>query len=307
MTTTEERPAGRRLRRRRRRNPDGAMSLYEHLRELQVRLFRSALAITVAAVIGWIFYDQLFEIIKAPMDPVIASARAEGRPVILAIGGVTDALTLKLQVAGMTGLLLALPVWLYQLWRYIAPGLHGKERKWAYAFAASATPLFAAGVVFGYTVMPQMLSALLGLTPSSVENIVQVDTYLSFTMQILLFFGIGFLIPLLFLMLNLAGILPGRRFFGWWRGLILGSFVFGAVATPTGDPFWMTMAALPLLTLLVVSGTLMLAVDARRARKGRRAEYNQWADDQTSPLTEAPPDPADQRASDLDAPDDGSA
>ena len=101
------------------------MTLYEHLRELQVRLFRSALAIAIGAVAGWIFYDQLFEIIKAPMDPVIEAATAQGRPVILAIGGITDALTLKLQVAAFAGLLLASPVWLYQLWRYIAPGLHG--------------------------------------------------------------------------------------------------------------------------------------------------------------------------------------
>ena len=278
------------------------MSLFEHLRELQVRLFRSALAIAIGAVIGWVFYDQLFEIIKAPMNPVIEAARADGRPVILAIGGITDALTLKLQVAAVAGLLLASPVWLYQLWRYIAPGLHGNERKWAYAFAGAATPLFIAGVAFGYSVMPKMLETLLGLTPATVENIVTIDTYLSFTMQVLVFFGIGFLVPLLFLMLNLAGILSSRRFFGWWRGLILGSFLFGAVATPTGDPFWMTMAAAPLFGLLVLSGGIMMVVDRRRARRLRRSDYAQWDDDQTSPLEDLPPDPDDIVASDLDGP-----
>ncbi len=292
MTATADRPAGRRRRRRRRVDPDGAMTLYEHLRELQLRLFRSALAIVVCAVIGWIFYEQLFDLVSAPIQPAVEAARAEGRDVILAIGGIAEALTLKLQVAGVAGLVLSSPVWLYQLWRYIAPGLHGNERKWAYAFAFTATPLFLAGVAFGYLVMPNMLEALLGLTPEGVQNIVAVDSYLSFILQVLVFFGIGFLVPLIFLMLNLAGILSARRFFGWWRGLILGSFVFGAVATPTGDPFWMTMAALPLLGMLLISGGLMTLVDARRLRRARRAEYAQWSDDEASPLPPPEPDEA---------------
>jgi sec-independent protein translocase protein TatC len=262
------------------------MTLYEHLRELQMRLFRAALANALGAVLGWIFYDQLFDVISAPIDPAVQAAQAAGRDVILAIGGVAEALTLKLQVAGVAGLVLASPVWLYQLWRYIAPGLRGNERRWAYAFAFTATPLFLGGVAFGYLVMPKMLEALLGLTPDNVENIVQVDSYLSFIMQVLVFFGIGFLVPLIFLMLNLAGILSGRRFFGWWRGIILGCFVFGAVATPTGDPFWMTIAALPLLFLLLLSGGLMLLVDGRRARRARTSEYAQWSDDEASPLPE---------------------
>lgn len=269
------------------------MTLYEHLRELQVRLFRSALAIAVAAVLGWVFYDQLFDFISAPIQPAVDAARAEGRDVILAIGGVAEALTLKLQVAGITGLVLASPVWLYQLWRYIAPGLRGNERRWAYLFAGTATPLFLAGVAFGYLVMPNMLRALLGLTPENVENIVQVDTYLSFIMQVVIFFGIGFLVPLIFLMLNLSGILSARRFFGWWRGIILGCFVFGAVATPTGDPFWMTIAALPLLCLLMLSGGLMLLVDGRRARRSRASAYAQWGDDEASPLDDPDPEPDD--------------
>lgn len=266
------------------------MTLYEHLRELQLRLFRSALAIVVGAAIGWVFYEQLFELVSAPIEPAVEAARAEGRDVILAIGGIAEALTLKLQVAGVAGLVLSAPVWLYQLWRYIAPGLHGNERRWAYAFAFTATPLFLAGVAFGYLVMPNMLEALLGLTPEGVQNIVAVDSYLSFILQVLVFFGIGFLVPLVFLMLNLAGILSARRFFGWWRGLILGSFVFGAVATPTGDPFWMMMAALPLLGMLLVSGGLMTVVDARRLRRARRAEATAWSDDEASPLPEPDPD-----------------
>lgn len=260
------------------------MTLYEHLRELQMRLFRSALAIVVAAIVGWVFYEQLFTFLSAPMQHVVDEAQASGREVTLAIGGVTEALTLKLQVAGVFGLIASAPIWLYQLWRYIAPGLHGHERKWAYVFAGAATPLFVAGVAFGYTVMPQMLQALLGLTPDSVENIVQVDSYLSFILQVLVFFGIGFLVPLVFVMLNLAGILSAQRFSSWWRVLILASFVFGAVATPTGDPFWMTMAAAPMLGLLVVAWVLMWLVDKRRARRARRAGYAQWGDDEISPL-----------------------
>ena len=133
--------------------------------------------------------------------------------------------------------------------------------------------------------MPKMLETLLGLTPATVENIVTIDTYLSFTMQVLVFFGIGFLVPLLFLMLNLAGILSARRFFGWWRGLILGSFLFGAVATPTGDPFWMTMAALR------CSGCSCSPAGScwswtPGAPDGPRRGTEQWADDEVSALDE---------------------
>lgn len=276
------------------------MSLFDHLRELQRRLFRAALAILVGSVIGWIYYAPIFDWLHRPMDPVIEAAKAQGRPITLAVTGVTDAFTLQLKISLAVGVIIALPVWLYQLWRFIAPGLKNNERKWAYGFAAAATPLFLGGIALGYAVMPRMLEVLLGFTPASVANIISVDFYLSFVLQILLFFGFGALVPLLFVMLNFAHILSARRFMGWWRSIVVGSFVFAAVATPTGDPVTMTLVALPVLGLMVIAAVIMAINDGRRARRDRSVGYAQWADDETSPLPERIEDPAEDWASGAD-------
>lgn len=287
MTTTEDATTpGRKSRRGRRANPDGSMSLFDHLRELQRRLFRSALAIMVGTAIGWVYYPPIFDWLHRPMDPVIETAKAQGRPITLAVTGVTDAFTLQLKISLAVGVIIALPVWLYQLWRFIAPGLKGKERRWAYGFAAAATPLFLGGIALGYAVMPKILEVMLGFTPATVANIISVDFYLSFVLQILMFFGFGALVPLMFVMLNFAHVLSARRFLGWWRSIIVGSFIFAAVATPTGDPVTMTLVAGPVLGLMVIAGVIMAINDGRRARRDRRVGYAQWADDQTSPMPE---------------------
>lgn len=296
MTTTEDATTPRRKRRRRQPNPDGSMSLFDHLRELQRRLFRSALAIFVGSAVGWAFYTPIFSWLHAPMDPVIAEAKAQGRPITLAVTGVTDAFTLQLKISLAVGVILALPVWLYQLWRFIAPGLKHNERRWAYGFAAAATPLFLAGIALGYAVMPKMLEVLLGFTPASVANIISVDFYLSFVLQILLFFGFGALVPLLFVMLNFAHVLSARRFIGWWRSIVVGSFVFAAVATPTGDPITMSLVAVPVLGLMVIAGVVMAINDGRRARRDQTAGYAQWGDDETSPMPERIEEPMDEWA-----------
>jgi sec-independent protein translocase protein TatC len=300
MTTTEDATAApRKGRRRRRANPDGSMSLFDHLRELQRRLFRSAVAIVVGSAIGWYFYQPIFSWLHQPLNPVIEQARAEGRPITLAVTGVTDAFTLQLKISLAVGVILALPVWLYQLWRFVAPGLKGNEKRWAYGFAAAATPLFLGGVALGYAVMPKMLEVLLGFTPQSVANIISVDFYLSFVLQILLFFGFGALVPLLLVMLNFAHVLSARRFIGWWRSIVVGCFIFAAVATPTGDPITMTLVAGPVLGLMIIAGVIMAINDGRRARRDRTVGYAQWADDQISPLPEAITDPTDPWAEDL--------
>jgi sec-independent protein translocase protein TatC len=283
MTTTAEGPAAK-GRRKPPRNSEGAMSLFDHLRELQSRLFKAAIAVAIGTAIGWIFYTQLFDLIRAPLDPLLNQLKSDNKNVTLAVTGITDAFTLQLKISLAAGVVLALPVWLFQLWRFIAPGLKNNERKWAYGFVAAATPLFLGGIALGYAIMPKMLNVFLGFTPDKVANIISVDYYLSFVLQILLFFGVGCLIPLVFVMLNFAGIMTGKRFLGWWRGLIIGTFVFAAVATPTGDPVTMSLVALPLLTLVATAAVIMLLNDGRRSRRDRRLGYGQWTDDELSPL-----------------------
>lgn len=238
----------------------GAMTLAEHFNELRKRLVRSALAIIICTVAVWSQFTEIFAVIRAPYD----SAQGLGSNAILALTGVTSGFSLQLRVSLAAAFVLSSPIWIYQLWRFVSPGLKNNERKWAYAFTGVAVPLFTSGVLLAYFVMPRMLDILFEFTPSDVENVTSVESYLSFFLHLTLFFGIGFLLPLVLVTLNFAGILSGQRLKGSWRWLVLGSFIFGAVATPNGDPLAMTFVALPMIALSFMAVGIALLNDRRR-------------------------------------------
>lgn len=267
-----------------RRPQRGEMTLAQHLRELRNRLLKSGLAIAAGMVIGWIYYDQIFAALREPVDQVITQANAEGKDVKLIISGVAQAFTLKIKIAAMAGLILASPVWLFQLWRFITPGMHRHERRWAYGFVAVAVPLFFGGVLLAYWVLPKGLLLLFGFTPENVANYVSVDAYLSFFVRMVVIFGVGFLTPLIIVALNLVGVLSGRKLAKWWRGIIMGVFVFAAIATPTGDPITLLELAAPILILVGFALVFCFINDRRRARRRTEPDYAAWSDDQTSPL-----------------------
>ena len=262
------------------------MPLTDHLRELRSRLFKSGLAIGIGMVVGWIYYAEIFAWLSEPFVAVIDQARSEGQDVTLALTGVADPFVLQIQVSAVSGLVLSSPVWLYQLWRFVTPGLHRNERRWAIGFAAIATPLFAAGVTMAYLVLPFGLEILLGFTPANVENIVSVDRYLSFFLRTILVFGVGFLAPLLIVLLNFAGILSGKKLVSWWRWIIMIILVFSAVATPTGDPINLALLAGPILILVLIAVGISLLNDRRRKRKriASGQDFDAYADDELSPL-----------------------
>lgn len=267
------------------------MPLVDHLRELRSRLFKAGIAIVAGMVVGWMYYADIFAWLSAPFEAVVAQARAEGRQVTLALTGVADPFVLQLQVAAVTGLLLSSPVWLYQLWRFVTPGLRKHERRWAMAFVAVAVPLFAGGVALAYVVLPYGLEILFGFTPDNVENIVAVDRYLSFFIRTIIVFGVGFLAPLMIVLLNFAGLLTGKKLLSWWRWIIFGVCIFAAVATPTGDPINMLLLAGPMMLLMCVAIMVCLLNDRRRARRrGPDATFDEWDDDEVSPLPEPEPE-----------------
>ena len=276
------------------RERSGAMPLTEHLRELRSRIVKSAIALVLGMVVGWIFYPQLFAWLSAPFNAVVDQARADGRDVTLALTGVADPFILQVQIAAVAGLILSAPVWLYQLWRFVTPGLHKNERRWALGFVAVAVPLFLAGVGLAYWVLPLGLDILFGFTPENVENIVSVDRYLSFFLRTILVFGVGFLTPLLIVLLNFAGVLSGKRLVSWWRWIIFTVFIFAAVATPTGDPINLILLAGPILLLVVIAVGIALLNDRRRARRGgTEPDYSSFDDDEASPLDLGELDPRD--------------
>lgn len=240
----------------------GAMTLAEHFSELRKRLVRSALAVIVCTFAVWDQFPTIFAVIRAPYD----SVQGIGSNAVLALTGVTSGFSLQLRVSLAAAFVLSSPIWIYQLWRFISPGLKNNERKWAYAFTGVAVPLFSCGVLLAYFVMPRMLDILFQFTPSDVENVTSVESYLSFFLHLTLFFGVGFLLPLVLVTLNFAGILSGERLRAAWRWLILGSFLFGAVATPNGDPLAMTFVALPMIAMSFIAVGIALLNDRRRER-----------------------------------------
>ncbi len=260
------------------------MTLTEHLRELRNRMFVSCCSIIIGFVVGWVIYQDLFDLLLDPyLTTIQRLAEEQGLEAQPVLSGVSSAFILQTKVALVAGIILASPIWLYQLWAFILPGLHQRERKWTLLFVAVAGPLFVAGVVLGYYVMPKGLEVLLGFTPESVTNLTDVVGYLNFVLRILLVFGVSFEIPLFVILLNLAGVVRAEHLKRWRAWIVFGTFVFAAVATPSTDPITMLLLALPMTLLFLISEVIAHLVDRRRDR-GREPDYASFDDDQASPI-----------------------
>jgi sec-independent protein translocase protein TatC len=250
---------------------DGSMTLFEHLRELRYRLIVASLAIIVATIACAFFYSELFALLKRPYDLGIAELRAnhpEAETELVNID-LTSPLRLAVQVCLVAGLTLSGPVWLYQLWAFIVPGLLAKEKKWALIFIGTASPLFALGVATAYYVLPKAISVLLGFTAEGIANLQDINTFLSFMLRLMVVFGIAYLIPLLVLMLNIVGVVSAKQLAKYRTLVIFGTFVFGAVATPSTDPFSMLALALPMTLLFLAAEAIAHIIDRRRAKRIR--------------------------------------
>lgn len=248
---------------------DGSMTLFEHLRELRYRLVVAALAILAGTIVAWFFRTQLVDVLLYPYYSAAADLQANhpGANLQIVNQGIASPFTLAMKVSGLAGLIVSSPIWLWQFWSFIVPGLLSKEKKWAMIFIGAATPLFMAGVAVGYIVMPKGISVLLSFTEGGVTNLQDINQFLSFLMRVMLVFGAAFLIPLVVLMLNILGVIPAKYLSKYRSYVIFGTFVFGAVATPSTDPFSMLALALPMTALFLVAEVLAHVLDRRKARR----------------------------------------
>lgn len=279
------------------------MPLVEHLRELRNRLVKAVLAIVAMMVVAWIFYDPLFALLTEPFESSIEALAAERDiDATLTLAGPADPFTLQIKIALVGGVVLSSPVWLYQLWAFVVPGLHRQERRWSMVFGAIAGPLFIAGVLLGFLILPKAIEILISFTPADVSNLVQVDRYLGFVLRMLLVFGIAFEIPLFVVLLNLAGVVSSASLARYRAWIVIGTFVFAAVATPSTDPITMLFLALPMTGLFLVSELIARLVDRSRRRRSGEPDYAALSDDETSALA-LPRDPDDERPSSLQEPD----
>jgi sec-independent protein translocase protein TatC len=271
------------LRAGRRRTPradGGTMPLVEHLNELRSRLFKSAIALVIGMVVGFIVFPHVYHVLEHPYCQVPSVREHEVNGICsLNVFGILDPFKIKLQITFYTGLVLAAPVWLWQLWRFITPGLYRHERRWGAFFVAASLGLFAVGAYCAYLLLPTSLGALLGFGGHDTLNtLITATSYLKYVQGMLLVFGVGFEFPLVAILLCSLGILSGRRLLHWWRGFVLGITVFAAFAVPSPDPLSMLALAIPLWVLFFLSVGVCLLIDKRRARR-RAAEEQRIADE----------------------------
>ncbi|GGK82167.1 Sec-independent protein translocase protein TatC [Streptomyces flaveus] len=250
------------------KDPEGRMPLVEHLRELRNRLTKAMIAIILVMIVAAFYSEQLMQFLADPVPTCEDLVNSDGgNCAIVSFNTLTSPFTTTIKVSLMAGLVVSSPVWLYQLWAFVAPGLHKHEKKYTYAFVTAAVPLFIGGALLAYAILPVSMKVLLSLTPGGSANILSLDEVLDFTIRMVLIFGVAFELPLLLIMLNMVGIVSGRRMAGWWRGVVMGVFVFGAVATPTTDPVGMIALSGPIIVLYFMAVGFSLLNDKRRARK----------------------------------------
>ncbi|WP_419993562.1 twin-arginine translocase subunit TatC [Streptomyces boninensis] len=257
------------------RDPEGRMPLAEHLRELRNRLAKALLAIVLVTIVAAFFYMDIVDFFTRPvLDSVgckksfadLAKLDEGDRCAQITINGLLTPFTLALKVSLMAGLVFASPIWLYQLWAFLAPGLHRHEKKYALSFVGAGFPLFLLGGLFAYLVLPTTAKVLIEFTPVGVGNLLPLDDLLDLIVRMVVVFGLSFELPLLLVMLNIGGVITGRRMIGWWRGMIMGITVFAAIATPSTDPLTMLALALPIVILYFGAAIFSLMNDRRRDR-----------------------------------------
>lgn len=266
----------------RRRNPEGRMALREHLVELRRRLTRAGLGVLAAGVGGWFLYEPLFEAATRPIRE-IQERRGAGSASIN-FGDPFSPFNLKLQGALIIGVVISSPVWLYQLWAFITPGLTRKERRSSLGFLAAAVPLFLGGAGLAWLVLPKAIEFLNEFVPDGGSTFIDAPSYFSFVTRVVLAFGIAFVIPVVLVCLNLVGLLKGRTLVRHWRIIVFSCFLFAAIATPTPEATSMCVLAGAMCVLFAVAVGICLVVDRRRARRSDEPSYENLDDDEASPL-----------------------
>jgi len=227
------------------------MTLGEHLGELRRRLVISICVIAVGAIACYLFYNSILGVLQAPYCRAIVYTNAAHRVVHPACNFyVTQPLqgfALRLDVAAYGGIMIALPVLLFQLWRFVTPGLKANEKKYALPFTAATVILFALGAFVAYLTFPHAMRFLINVSGPHVKELLSPNAYIQLILLLMLAAGVTFEFPVILVALELAGVLTPARLSKWRRWAIIGMVLFAAVVTPSSDPFSMMALAIPLL------------------------------------------------------------
>ncbi|RFA22820.1 twin arginine-targeting protein translocase TatC [Subtercola boreus] len=245
------------------------MSLGAHLREFRKRLFRAALGIVVGGVVGWILSDPILSALNQPVRDIVDS---QGRAASLNFTDVSSAFDLRLQIAFTVGVIISSPIWLYQLWAFLVPGLVRKEKQYAVGFVLTAVPLFLAGATAGWYVLPHMVGLLTGFAPQGSTSIIDARPYYDFVLKLMVAIGVAFVLPVLLVLLNFAGVVSAKAILKSWRIAIMVIILFTAIATPAADVASMFLLAIPMIVLFYTAALIATVHDRRAAKRALEPE-----------------------------------
>lgn len=274
------------------------MTLVDHLFELRYRLGVASVGVVIGAIVGFIWFSSapfgwptLSEVLLGPYCQLPAEQRLSpnGSCQLLQTEPF-EIFMLRMKVGLSVGALLFSPVWLYQLWAFITPGLHTNERKFARSFVFFATILFCGGAVLAYYVVPEALTFMASFGGGAFFTALSGGKYINFVLLLLVIFGVSFELPLVLVMLNRAGIVTYDKLRSWWRGMVFALFVFAAIATPGQDPFSMLALAFALCVLFAIAAVICRAHDRRKAKKLEEQGLTEAGLDEASDVDSTPSD-----------------
>jgi sec-independent protein translocase protein TatC len=266
----------------RKANPEGKMPLKAHLVELRNRIFKSLLGLAVGMVGGFFLYYPVFDLLTKPIRDVNG---VDGRMASITFTTVGQPFDQLVQVSVFIGVVISSPVWLYQLWAFIMPGLKKREKWTALGFIGAAVPLFIGGVGLALFVLPHAVQFFTSINPQGTANLITASDYLSFVIRLLLAFGLAMIIPVLLFGLNMMGLIKGRQILKSWRVTLFVICLVAAMAAPGSDAMTMVYLAAPLLLLFAIATALCAATASAPAPKPTsmrprtcRAGSKTWAD-----------------------------
>lgn len=251
------------------------MSLGDHLVELRKRLMISALAIVLGLVVGFILSPYVWDVLRQPIYDI---AQEQGRTAQINYDDITGAFDTRVQIALFIAVIISCPVWLYQIWAFLAPGLTKREKLYGVGFLCTAVPLFLLGAYAGWLVIPNIVRLLTSFAPPEDAAFMSARKYLDFSTKLLLAIGAGFVMPALLVMLNFLGVVRGKSILKSWRVAILVIILFAGIATPAVDLMSMFLLAAPLIVLYFGAAGIAILHD-RRVDKKRAADLAEYGID----------------------------
>ena len=237
------------------------MSLVEHLAELRHRIIVSVIAITLGMVAAFLLYNHVLNFLVHPYCSTLKHRHVRAPAgCSLVISDPLEGFTTRLKVSGYIGLFLASPVVLFQLWRFITPGLHRREKKFAIPFVVASVVLFALGGLVAILTFPKALDFLIAVSGSNIATFFTPSKYINLYVLVIAAFGLAFEFPIVLVFLELAGVVPSKRLRKWRRPAIVVIFVVAAVITPSQDPYSLFAMAIPMCIfyeLAIIIGRLL--------------------------------------------------